>query len=59
LVAEDFNLVTFDIVSDPSTYGARLNAMLNEEYEMIINENKKHQKTLWSVLSDIKERYKN
>jgi len=53
IVAEDYSLVTWDIVSDPSTYGARLNAALNEEYEMIVSESKKYKKTLWQVL----ERY--
>jgi hypothetical protein len=57
VVAEDYNLVTFDIVSDPSTYGARLNAFLNEEYERAINLKKDHSKTLWNVLSDIRKKY--
>lgn len=57
IVAEDYNLVTFDIVSDPSTFGARLNASLNEEYEMILNSKKDTSKRLWNVLENIVKKY--
>lgn len=51
VVADDLELITFDIVSDPSTYGARLNAMINEEVEKIQYEAKSaHKRTLWHVV---------
>lgn len=59
IVAEDYNLVTWDIVSDPSTFGARLNASLNEEYERIVSAKKDISKTLWNVLENITNKYVN
>jgi len=56
-VPEDFQLITFDIVSQPSTYNAILSQKFNEELQLLEASEKQYTKTLWSVLTDIKGKY--
>jgi hypothetical protein len=50
-VQEDFNLICFDIVSNPSTYGAFINESSNEN---IINQYAKLDGLIYNFLSEIK-----
>jgi hypothetical protein len=56
-VPEDFQMITYDFVTSPSTYNAILSQRVNEEFAMFEQQAKQHTKTLWSVLTDIKTRY--
>ena len=56
-VPEDFQMLTYDMVTSPSTYNAILSQRFNEELMFYENELKHHTKTLWSVLTDIKAKY--
>lgn len=56
-VPEDFEMITYDFVSSPSTHNAILSQRINEEIEFFEHLSKQHTKTLWSVLTDIKSRY--
>jgi len=56
-VPEDFDMITYDFVSSPSTHNAILSQRINEEMEFFEHISKQHTKTLWSVLTDIKNKY--
>jgi len=56
-VPEDYQMITYDWVSSPSTHNAILSQRFNEELMFYENEIKNHQKTLWSVLTDIRSKY--
>jgi hypothetical protein len=59
VVGEDINFITYDIVSDPSVYNARLSAMVSEEVERIQYETKNgYKRTLWSVCETILDKVK-
>lgn len=54
LVPESYNMITYDIVTDPSNYNSRLNMMLEEEIHKISEANK-YTRKLWegfTLLSD-------
>jgi len=50
IVPDDIKIVTYDIVSDPSTYNARLSAAINEEVEYYKHSAKGYKKNLWNVI---------
>ena len=50
IVPDDIKIVTYDIVSDPSTYNARLSAAINEEIEYYRHQTKGYNKNLWHVI---------
>ena len=52
IVPDDIKIVTYDIVSDPSTYNARLSAAINEEVEYYKHSNKGYKKNLWHVIEN-------
>ena len=52
IVPDDIKIVTYDIVSDPSTYNARLSAAINEEIEYYKHNNKSYKKNLWNVIEN-------
>jgi len=57
-VPEDYNMITYDYVTDPSTHNAILNRYVEEEYKFasyITNTNK----TLWNVMIDLNKKYTN
>lgn len=56
VVGEDINFITFDCVSDPSVFNARLSAVMSEEFEMLKSIKKVHKKLLWNVLEDISKK---
>ena len=55
-VPEDYQMITYDIVSQPSTYNAILAQRFNEELQYLENL-AKHTKTIWEILTDIKAKY--
>ena len=52
-VDSGIQFITWDIVSNPSVYNARLNAYVTESIERSIAESKIVKKTLWNVLENI------
>jgi hypothetical protein len=56
-VPEDYNMITYDFVSQPSTYNAILSQRFNEELQYFENSLKQYTRTMWSVLTDIKSKY--
>jgi hypothetical protein len=56
-VPEDFEMICYDFVTNPSTHNAILTQRINEELEFFEHISKQHVKTLWSVLTDIKGKY--
>lgn len=56
-VPEDFQMITYDLVSQPSTYNAILSQRFNEELELFEHVSKQHVRNLWSVLKDVREKY--
>lgn len=56
-VPEDYQMITYDAVSQPSTFNAILAQRFNEELEYFEHQMKQHTKTLWSVLTDIRGKY--
>jgi hypothetical protein len=47
MVPESYNMITYDIVTDPSNYNSRLNMMLEEEI-FRIKESEKYNRKLWT-----------
>ena len=55
-VPEDYNMITYDWVSSPSTHNAILERRFNEEIQMF-KHTKESTKKLWNVLTDLSGKY--
>ena len=53
-VPEDYNMITYDYVTDPSTHNAILNKYMEEEYFNFQQQNKYHRK-LWDVMIELRD----
>lgn len=62
-VPEDYTMITYDFVSQPSTFNAILSQKINEEYQILESMYKKekvdNRKKLWGVMIDLKQKYHN
>jgi len=60
MVPEDYSMITYDFVSQPSTFNAILNEQINEElllFETEVEVKKEKGSPLYRVLIDLKNRY--
>lgn len=57
MVPESYQMVTFDIVSNPSNWNSLLSQQINEELMMFEAEQKQHTKHLWDVLIELKGKH--
>jgi hypothetical protein len=53
LVPEDYNMICYDFVTNPSTHNAILQKAFQEEV-MIFEEQNKYHRSLWNVMVDLK-----
>jgi hypothetical protein len=57
MVPEDYNMITYDVVSQPSTFNAILEQRVNEEL-MMFESQKSYVRKLWDVMVELKEKHK-
>jgi len=58
MVPEDYSMITYDFVSQPSTFNAILNEQINEEIAMFeANIDHTEKKKMWDVLIDLAEKH--
>lgn len=55
-VPENYKMICFDFVTNPSTHNAILEQAIQEEYNIMINANK-YTRKLWEVLIDFHNKY--
>ena len=54
MVPEDYNMICYDFVTNPSTHNAILQRSFQEEVSLWNENQETHTRNLWSVLTDIR-----